>query len=50
MAAASGHGHEIGALHRHHSLSRDITGSAKCPPEKQIHSHWAVEILCIDIS
>ena len=45
MAAVPGHGHPIGALYRHHSLNRDITGSAKCPPEKQTHSHWAVETL-----
>ena len=49
MAAVLGHGHAIGALHRCHSLNRDITGSAKCPPGKQTHSHWAVETLCIDV-
>ena len=26
------------ALYRHHSLNRDITGSTKCPPEKQTRS------------
>ena len=26
----------------------DITGLAKCPPEKQTRSHWTVETLCID--
>ena len=35
MAAVPGYGHTIGALHRHHSLSRDITGLVKCSPEKQ---------------
>ena len=35
MAAVSAHGSPTGALQRHHSLNRDITGSAKCPPEKQ---------------
>ena len=35
MAAVSGHGSPTGALHRCHSLNRDITGSAKYPPEKQ---------------
>ena len=35
MAAVSGHGSPIGALQRDHSLNRDITGLAKCPPEKQ---------------
>ena len=31
-----GHGSPLatGALQKHHSLNRDITGSAKCPPEK----------------
>ena len=35
LASLSGHGSPTGALHRHHSLNRDITGSEKCPPEKQ---------------
>ena len=48
MAAVPEHGHPIGALYRDHSLSRDITGSAKCPPEKQTCLHWAVVTLCID--
>ena len=47
MAAVSG---LIGALHRHYSLNRDITGSAKSPPEKQTRSNLAVETLCIDTS
>ena len=33
--AAPGHGSPFGALQRHHSLNRDITGLAKFPPEKQ---------------
>ena len=32
---------------RHHSLNRDITGSAKYPPEKQT---WTLEALCMDRS
>ena len=47
MAAVPGHNHPIGALYRRHSLNRDITGSAKCPPEKQTRSHLVVETLCI---
>ena len=35
MAAVSAHGSPTGALQRRHSLNRDITGSAKSPPEKQ---------------
>ena len=35
----------IDALYMCHSLNRDITGSAKCPPEKQTRSHWTVETL-----
>ena len=35
MATVSGHGSPTGALQRRHSLNRDITGLAKCPPEKQ---------------
>ena len=38
----------IASLHRCYSLNRDITGLAKCPPEKQTCSHWTVETLCID--
>ena len=34
MATVSAHGSPTGALQRCHSLNRDITGSAKCPPEK----------------
>ena len=37
----------IGAPYKHHFINHDI-GSAKCPPEKQTHSHWTVETLCID--
>ena len=33
------------SLYRHHSLDHDITGLAKCPLEKQTHSHWPVETL-----
>ena len=40
MAAVPGHGQPIGTLYRCHSLSHDITWSAKCPPEKQTRSHW----------
>ena len=50
MAAVPGHGHPIGALYRHHSPNRDITVSAKFPPEKQTLSHWAVETLCIRVA
>ena len=35
MAAVSGHGSPTGALQRCHSLNCDITGSTKCPAEKQ---------------
>ena len=38
----------IDALCCCHSLKRDITGSAKCSPEKQTRSHWTVEMLYID--
>ena len=50
MAVVPGHGHPIGALYRHHSLSCDNTGLAKSPPEKQTCSYWAAETLCIDTS
>ena len=49
-AVPPGHGHQIGALHRCYSLSRDITGLEKYPPEKQTRSHWTVETLCIGTS
>ena len=36
---------------RHYdTLNHDITGSAKCPPEKQTSIHWTVEPLCMDSS
>ena len=35
MAAVSSHGSSTSALQRHHSLNCNITGLAKCPPEKQ---------------
>ena len=49
MTAFPGHSHPIGVLCGRHSLNCDITGLAKCPPEKQTQSHWAVEALCMDI-
>ena len=49
-AMEEGPSHPIGALYRRHSVNRDITGSAKCPPEKQTSSHLAVETLCMDSS
>ena len=45
MAAVLGLGRPIGALQRRHSLNRDTTGLAKCPPGKQISSHWIAIIL-----
>ena len=35
IAAVSGHGSPTGALQRCLSLNCDITGSTRCPPEKQ---------------
>ena len=34
MAAVSGHGSPTGALQRHHSLDRDITGSPSRKPDQ----------------
>ena len=50
MGAVPGYGHPIGALYRCHSFNHDITGLAKCPPEKQTSSHQTVETLCMDSS
>ena len=46
METVPGHGHPISALYRHHSLSHDITGSVKSPPDQQTRSHWPVETQC----
>ena len=40
--------HPIGTFHWCHYHIHDFTGLAKCPPEKQISSHWPIEILCMD--
>ena len=37
----------IGALYWHHCLSRDFTGSAKCPLEKQTSQHSLAKTLCM---
>ena len=45
MAAVQDHGPPTGGLQRHHSLNHNITGLAKCSPEKQTSIHWTVEAL-----
>ena len=40
-----GHGSiPMGPFQRCHSHDHDITGSAKCPPEKQITSYWPIKV------
>ena len=50
IAAVSGHGPPTGAFQKCHSPNHDVTGLAKCPPEKQTSYHWTVEALCMVMS